>query len=438
MKRTLVLVALTIIATTAISGAGILSRGPDRSSDSAAPRLPVGTAPPTEEAISFFADRVRQNPQDAVGLTLLGQLHSLRARETGDVTSFERAEIALERALDLLPHSAPAGAALAEVYYAEHRFGDALRLARRVHRASPGTTQALATIGDAYLALGAYRKANEAYGALRDLGPKPPALARGAQLAWLHGRTERAIELMERAALASVEAGETGERASWYEVRLGDLEFGRGRLDAAEFHYRRAMSIFDGSYQALAGLGRVHAAQGRFTEAIGLYERAVSVVPQPDLVAALGDLYAITGRPELADERYELVEAIGSLAASNRQVYDRQLAMFYADHDGNLDAALDLAMAEIEVRKDVFGYDALAWTLHKNDRNREAARAIEEALRLGTRDASLFFHAGMIYDALGREARAMRFLERSLALNPGFSPLQAGTARSTLERLMAG
>jgi tetratricopeptide (TPR) repeat protein len=438
MKRILMLVALTIVATGAISGAGILSRAPDRSSSSTPAEPAAATAPPTDEAIDFFAERVRQNPRDAVSLTLLGQFHSMRARETGDVASFERAEVALERALDLLPHSAPAGAALADVYYAEHRFEDALRLATRVYRSSPRTTQALATIGDAHLALGAYRKADEAYGALRDLGPTPPALARGAQVAWLHGRTERAIELMERAALASVEAGETGERASWYEVRLGDLEFGRGGLDAAAFHYRRAMSIFDGSYQALAGLGRVHAAQGRFTEAIELYERAVSVVPQPDLVTALGDLYALTGRPELADERYELVEAIGSLAASNRQVYDRQLAMFYADHDRNLGAALDLATAEIEVRKDVFGYDALAWALHKNDRNREAAHAIEEALRLGTRDASLLFHAGMIYDALGSEARAMRYLERSLALNPGFSPLQAGIARSTLERLAAG
>jgi tetratricopeptide (TPR) repeat protein len=437
MKRILILVALTIVATTAISGAGVLFLAPDRSSSTTPPEPPVATAPPTEDAIDFFADRVRQNPQDAVGLTLLGQLHSLRARETGDVASFERAEIALERALALLPHSASAGAALAEVYYAEHRFGDALRLAKLVHRSSPGTTQALATIGDAYVALGAYRRADKAYGALQDLGPTAPALARGAQLAWLHGDTERARELMERAALASVEAGETGERASWYEVRLGDLEFGLGRLNAAEDHYRRAMSIFDGSYQAIAGLGRVRGAQGRFTEAIDLYERAVSVVPQPAFVAALGDLYALTGRPELADERYELVEAIGSLAASNRQVYDRQLAIFYADHGRNLDAALGLAMAEIEVRKDVFGYDALAWTLHKNDRNREAARAIEEALDLGTRDASLFFHAGMIYEALGNEARAIRFLERSLALNPGFSPLQADIARSTLERLAA-
>jgi tetratricopeptide (TPR) repeat protein len=435
MKRVVLLVALTIIATSAISGAGVLFPTPDRSRTRVAPEPPVGEAPPTEAAIDFFADRVRENPKDAVGFTLLGQLHSQYARETGDVASFERAEVSLERALDLLPRSATAGAALAEVYYAEHRFEDALHLARRVHRSSPSTTQALATIGDAYLALGDYRQATSAYRALSDLGPTPPALAREAQLAWVHGRTERALELMERAALTSLEAGEVGERASWYEVRLGDLGFGLGRLDIAEDHYRRAIEIFEDSYQAVAGLGRVLAAQGHFAEAIGLYERAVSIVPQPDLVAALGDLYALTDRPALAEDRYALVEAIGTLAASNRQVYNRQLAMFYADHDRDLDAALDLATAEIEVRKDVLGYDALAWTLYKNERPKEAARAIALGLRLGTRDASLFYHAGMIYDALGNDERATRFLERSLALNPGFSPLQVRIARSTLERL---
>ena len=81
------------------------------------------------------------------------------------------------------------------------------------------------------------------------------------------------------------------------------------------------------------------------------------------------------------------------MAASNPQFYSRELAMFYADHDLKLDEALDLATAGLEVRKDIYGYDAVAWALFKSFRFEEAADAIAQAT-LGTQDANLYWHSG--------------------------------------------
>ena len=58
-----------------------------------------------------------------------------------------------------------------------------------------------------------------------------------------------------------------------------------------------------------------------------------------------------------------------------------------------------------------------------------------EALQLGTRDARLLFHAGMIYKAAGDPDRARDYLGQALALNPRFHPLQAETAARTLAEL---
>ena len=52
-----------------------------------------------------------------------------------------------------------------------------------------------------------------------------------------------------------------------------------------------------------------------------------------------------------------------------------------------------------------------------------------EALRLGTRDARLFYHAGMIERALGNVGAAARYLRLALDTNPHFNPLQADEAR---------
>src|SRR5207245_4543884 len=112
---------------------------------------------------------------------------------------------------------------------------------------------------------------------------------------------------------------------------------------------------------ALAGLGRARAAQGRIDKAIASYEKAGTLVPQPDLLAALGDLYTRKRETAKAEVEYGTIDVIAKLAKINQQVYNRLLANFYADHGLDPAEALRLTQSELTVRKDVYGYDAYAW-----------------------------------------------------------------------------
>src|SRR3989304_1742944 len=76
--------------------------------------------PPVATAIQFFQNRIKQNPKDAVSYTIRGELYVRQARETGDVAAYQRAETALEKALELLPGYSAAGASLAAAAYAQH------------------------------------------------------------------------------------------------------------------------------------------------------------------------------------------------------------------------------------------------------------------------------------------------------------------------------
>jgi hypothetical protein len=60
---------------------------------------------------------------------------------------------------------------------------------------------------------------------------------------------------------------------------------------------------------------------------------------------------------------------------------------------------------------------------------------MRHALALGTRDASLFYHAGMIEAVLGRSADARRYLETALTINPHWHPSQPAEAKQVLGRL---
>ena len=96
------------------------------------------------------------------------------------------------------------------------------------------------------------------------------------------------------------------------------------------------------------------------------------------------------GKSAEARKQYELVEYIGKLSALNKALYNRELAYFYADHDIKPKEGLELAQRELDYRRDIYAYDVMAWNLYKNGKAEEAGEAINNALRLGTKDAKLF------------------------------------------------
>ena len=62
----------------------------------------------------------------------------------------------------------------------------------------------------------------------------------------------------------------------------------------------------------------------------------------------------------------------------------------------------------------------------------EARKASAQALRLGTRDARLLFHAGAIAFATGEAAEGRKLINEALALNPAFDMSGAAEAHALL------
>jgi len=389
----------------------------------------------TDELIVFWKERFERDPRDFISLTHLAESHIRKGRETGDVSEYQKAEAILRNSLKINASYEPTLAYLSAALFVQHDFSGALELANRVYNADPRALQALATIGDAQLELGHYAEAEVAYEKLGEKSPSAPVYTRLARLVWLHGKPTEALNWMQQAVEDSDEMGLSGENSAWYHFQLGELYFNTGQLEQADTQYAAALKAFDNYYLALAGLGKVRAAEGKYDQAIEYYQRAVNIVPQPDFLAALGDLYMMTGQPGQAEIQYETVEYIGTLAALNEQIYNRQLANFYSDHNMKVEEALELALAELESRKDIYGYDAAAWAHYKNENYEEAQAFMEQALALGTRDANLYYHAGMIALALDDKAQARTYLDEALAINPHFSILFADEARETLRTL---
>lgn len=403
----------------------------------------------TDDSIRSLQARVKRNPDDHAGYAALGAAYLQKGRETADAADYELAKGALERSLDVLsndPAAAFAMTQMAVVCMVEHRFRDAFTWAQKALALGSGDPSPWAISGDALADIGDYKGSAEAYSRLKSsYGSKDESLAfvyqhdsRMSFLRFVAGDTQGAIQLMDSGLRTAVEIRMPAENIAWSQYQLGELHFLAGETNDAEQAYLASLDEYPRYYRALAGLAKVRASQARYADAVKLYQQAIAAVPYPEYAAALGDIYQKLGQHEEARKQYELVEFIGYLSKINRQIHNRDLALFYADHDLKLSESLILAREELEARRDVYTWDVLAWSLYKNEKPQEAAEAISHALEQGTKDPQFFFHAGMIYGKLGDSAKAKEYLERALGTNPEFHVTYAATARQTLDRMNKG
>ena len=404
----------------------------DVSLPAAAP-LP-STTQADQQTLRFLQNKIREDADDFIAQNKLAAWHLQHLRETGDLSSLEIATKAAQNSLATLPadHNTGALALLAQAEFTAHDFVASRDHAERLIELEPGKGYPFEILGDAFLELGDYERAETAFRAFEQFGAlqgltRVAIEQRISRLAFLHGDTEGAENRMRNALKAALSLpAPPRETVAWCRWQMGELAFGVGKYAIAEQHYRDALTTMPGYFRALASLGRVRVARGDPQDAITQYEHAIAIIPDPSFVAALGDLYKYVGRNEDAEKNYKLFEVI-----SNLGIYSRQQALFYADHDIKLQQAHSIAAKEYLVRKDIYGADALAWTALKAGKLNEAQAAIQQALRLGTQDAKLFYHAGEIAKAASSELAALDYFKRASALNPEFDPLQAARMRKT-------
>jgi tetratricopeptide (TPR) repeat protein len=390
---------------------------------------PVATSPTVAE-IARLRAVITADPADADAQRDLGFALTQRVRETADPSLYAPADAAFQAALRLRPDDARALVGVAGIQLGKHEFAAGLSAARRAISLSPSLVAAHAAEVDALVELGRYADADAAAGIMFGLSADLSTLARVSYLAELRGHLPAALAAM-RAAAAS--PGLAPENTAYVDALLGNLLVADGDRDGAAAAYRAALALVPNHAPSLAGEGRMAVAAGRLDDAIDLFGQAARIVPLPEYVIALGDAQMTAGQAGTAARSYDLARAEIRLFKAAGVVVDVDLALLEADH-GDPTAALSYATTAYAATPTVRAADAIAWAFHRLGRDREALTYAIEALRLGSIDPILRYHAGAIEAALGKTTDARRDLGVALATDPGFSATGAAEAR----RLLAG
>jgi tetratricopeptide (TPR) repeat protein len=388
----------------------------------------------TDQLIWDYQQRVRENPDDVQSYAVLGAAYLQKVRDTGDPSYYAKAQAVFDEALKREPQNVEALIGAGTLANARHQFAEALKIGEQARAMNPKVPRIYGVIADAQIELGMYDEAVQTLQTMIDMRPDLSSYSRVSYARELHGDLEGAIEAMQEAVTAG---GPATENSAWVRVQLGNLYFAQGDLALAEQEYQRTLSTLPDYVYAQAGLGRVRAAQGRLDEAIGLYQQAIARMPLPEFVIALGETEEAAGRAGEAAKQYDLVRAMQQLFKANGVDTDLELALFDADHGQDPAGTLVLARAVYARRPSVKAADTLAWALFKAGQPAEARRYADQALHLGTQDALMLYHAGMIAQAAGDTAAARGFLTRALSRNPHFSPLYGPLAQQALSKLSA-
>jgi tetratricopeptide (TPR) repeat protein len=383
----------------------------------------------TDRTISEMQARVAANSEDYMALASLGIAYLQKVRESNDPTYYTQAEEALNKSLALKPDYYDAVAAFGSLELSRHQFADALRWGIKARDINPHKSFAYGVIGDAQIELGKYDEAVDTFQQMVDLRPDLSSYARVSYARELYGDVPGAIEAMQQA----VESGSpAAENTAWTRVQLGNLYFNSNQLDKAEAEYNHALTDYPNYLHALAGLAAVMASRGETDAAVKLYKQSLAIVPMPQYLTALGDLYTVLGDTKSAKEQYDLVAFTYKLFEANGVNAGVEKAAFLADQNQDAAEAVKLARAAAAERDDVHTLDTLAWALYRAGQYNEALEAEQRAMRLGTQNALFYFHAGMIYNKLGDHDKARQNLQKALDINPHFNLRYAKEAQEEI------
>jgi tetratricopeptide (TPR) repeat protein len=430
-KRKMVGILLIGIGVVVLGGVGVKfvfesAQNPTMSSpESASP----GKA---DQRILRAMQAIEKMPNRSEGYNELAAAYMQKARETADFSLNGNADDALKKSLLVEPDNYDALKLRAKLQLTYHRFGEALETTQRAQTVRMDDHDVWGQITDALVELGDYTGAIKSAQKMIDLRPDSSSYARVSYLRSLHGDTPGAIEAM----ILAVKTANPNDReaTAWCHVQLGNELMNAGRLEAAEREFDEALRIFTNQQLALRGKAHARLAAGDVQGAIQICEMERAKRPSADAAQMLGDLYALLGRKDDSSKEYEKFETLERENAAIERSW-RHMINYWLDHDRDLEEALTLATREYEARKDIFTCDLLSWALFKNGRVAEAKTFMTRALRTGTKDARINYHAGIIYKTLNFRDKAVQHLQLAAALNSAFDPVQAESAKKMLTEL---
>ncbi len=386
------------------------------------------------EIVAFEETALRRDPTDQITLRMLGSEYLQRFREAGDLNDVSRALAVATRSLRLQPQgNVQALDVIASSDLSLHRFRAALEAQREALESAPFDDNARAQIASVLMELGRYDQARRTLAHPTDQDPNPTWMSIRARYDELSGNLAGArAQMTEATAIVDRMISIPAYTRSWYHMRDAQLAFEAGDTATASAEFNEALRIYPDNAAALLFRAKLYRARRDWAHALVAAQRSAELYPLPQALGYVVDAQRALGDANGARRTDALIRAEQRLFNA-QGINDRLLAMYYAEHREHLSDALNEARSDVSKRGDeIYADDTMAWVLAAMHRWNDARLYAERAVRYGTADPELQYHAGVIAWHTGHSAEARRRLRAALATDAQFHPSYADDARRIL------
>ncbi len=402
------IIVLSFVATSVFAQQPTLSGYPAQTTSESATSLSM-------QAVVRAREIVASSPKDAGAYAALGAALCHQADETSNSALYNDADEALNKALRISPDNFEAKKAEVCVELGRHEFTRAREQAMILNKRIPDDIMVYGLLVDANSALGNYPEAEDAAQWMLRLRPgNTPAFLHAADLREVFGEQQGALQLLKLVLDASSPADAYGRAAVLKRMARINLEI--GELTSAQELIDAALALQPEDPHSLHVMAQLRLLQRRPAEAVQLLRRSYKTLPRTQTLYVLAEAMEAAKMPEEAKTTFAEFERRAVAASSLPDNANRELIFYYADHVGSPAKALQIGEQEISRRHDVHTLDAYAWALYKTGRYPEAKKQMDTILKVGTREAAIFRHAGEIELKLGNATQAEGYFRAATEL----------------------
>jgi tetratricopeptide (TPR) repeat protein len=363
---------------------------------------------PAEVSIRKAEAEIAKDPGHFAYYNGLAMAYARRARETSDVTFYQKAEETLAKSFAISPDNFEGRKVQTWLLLGRHEFAKAREAAMKLNKQNPDDVTVYGYLADANAELGNYNEAVNAVQWMLNLRPANVAgLTRAGYLRELHGDLEGALEVMQMAYDATPYQ-ETEDRA-WLLTQMAHLHLLAGEQQKAETYANGALGLFPSYHYALGILAQVRQSQQRHDEAADLLQQRYQKAPHAENLFALAEALNLAGRKPDAQKAFVEFERLALRESGIADNANHELIAYYADFAGQPAKALEIARQELSRRHDVFTLDCYAWALASNGDYAGAEAQIRLARAFGVKDPKISQHAKVIESHLQPAAEATGF-----------------------------
>lgn len=318
-----------------------------------------------------------------------------------------------------------------DYYLATGQFGPALEAYQRIVASEPDRLDIREKLAQTYAASGDIDKVVETLKVIVDIDPQNADVHKRVAGILLERQDYKGAIPHLKAALA-INKGSTEEYAALANLMLQAKEY-----KTAEEFIKNAAHLFPDSPQFPFFLAHVLHFDNRYAEAIPHFEKTIEMAKdrQPELLGTRfyfhyaaahernGD---IAKAEELFRKTMELMtkeDPQGQDATFAATVYN-YLGYMWLENDIKIDEAGELIKTAVELDPGSGAIaDSLGWFYFKKGRYEEARDELLRAEQIlaeeDDEDAVIFDHIGQVYHALGEKEKAIAYLEKAVAKDPG-------------------